>query len=370
VTRRVRVGALLCRRGVLLGMLFVLGTGVILADELLPTGQRATGRDRMLAASSLMREATAQLRACREGLGIPLNGVDDVNSTGLIGLRFSPITTTLGSLESKRTTTNPNMAGLLVRLLEEAGAHKGDAVAIGGSGSFPALILATLCAARVVGAEPLLVCSLGASEWGANDPGFTWLAMEECLVEAGLLEESTIAVSLGGDRDQAADLEPVARETLDRLARASGLPVVSSDDLEENVRQRMRLYDEAADGERIAAFVNIGGSWADLGTAASVLDLTPGLTVADDLPPVERRGVLFAMAARGIPIIHLLDMKHLALRYGLAWDPTPLPAVGEGDFYAAGSGNPAWFLVAGSVYLGVVTLGLGYCGCRRARLGR
>ena len=35
------------------------------------------------------------------------------------------------------------------------------------------------------------------------------------------------------------------------------------------------------------------------------------------------------MAARGVPVIHLLYVKGLADRYGLPWDPVPLPGPGE-----------------------------------------
>ena len=40
------------------------------------------------------------------------------------------------------------------------------------------------------------------------------------------------------------------------------------------------------------------------------------------------------MADMGIPVIHLLYMKGLVGRYGLPWDPKPLPEVGQGEIYA------------------------------------
>jgi hypothetical protein len=57
------------------------------------------------------------------------------------------------------------------------------------------------------------------------------------------------------------------------------------------------------------------------------------------------------MAARGIPIIHLLHIRGLALRHGLAWDPIPLPAPGTTQLR---SGDPSrgwrvWSLTGGYV---------------------
>ena len=118
--------------------------------------------------------------------GVPIDAVVDVNRTGLIGLGSSPITTSLGNLEAKRTTTNPDFAALVVMLLDQAGVRRGDAVAVGASGSFPALTVAALCAAESLGARALVIGSLGASEWGANDPRFDWLSLTRCLSRSGL----------------------------------------------------------------------------------------------------------------------------------------------------------------------------------------
>ena len=131
----------------------------------------------------------------------------DPNGTGFIGLEDSPLTTSLGHLEAKRTTTNPDFAGLVVALMHQAGIRKGDSVAIGASCSFPALITATLCACQVLELRPLFICSLGASEWGANHPDFTWLEIQDCLRNQGVLDVTPIAVSLGGEGDVGLDMD-------------------------------------------------------------------------------------------------------------------------------------------------------------------
>jgi hypothetical protein len=116
----------------------------------------------------------------------------------------------------------------------------------------------------------------------------------------------------------------------------------------------MKLYEERARGRPIRAFINIGGAWANLGESPRVLELEPGLVEATALPQKEERGVLFEMANRGTPIIHLLFIRGLSERYGLPWDPTPLPEPGHGDIHRkARLGGPVFSFV-GSLYLVLV----------------
>ena len=113
-------------------------------------------------------------------------------------------------------------------------------------------------------------------------------------------------------------------------------------------------------------FVNIGGSFADMGTDGEVLKLRPGFNPAGEIfvPPPDRRGVVQEMARRGIPVIHLLFVQGLAERYGLPWDPVPLPGAEDGGSRPALS-PPAGIALL-SLYLAGVVFGL----FRIARLSR
>lgn len=310
-------------------------------------------RGEMVEAARLMDRVIRQVSRCREGRGMAIDRGADPNGTGLIGLSFSPLTTSLGNLEAKRTTTNPNFAGLLVRLFWEAGVRRGDAVAIGASSSFPALILASLCAAEAMGLEPLLISSLGASQWGANDPEFHWLDIQDCLESAGLLPIEPLAFSLGGEGDSGLDMSLEGRAFLVEEVRKRGFPLLQESTLADIVNERLQLYESAARerGKQMRAFVNIGGSYANLGTDSRVLRLRAGLVEAQDFPPPGRRGVLFEMVARGVPVIHLLHIKGLTERYGLPWDPRPLPEPGEGEIYRAKSLVRRSFFLIGTIYL-------------------
>lgn len=323
--------------------------------SLLPSAARGPGvRGELVAAAVLMARAEGALRDCREGLAIPIDDAADPNRTGLIGVERSVITTSAGRLEAKRTTADPAFAGLVVSLLREAGVRRGDVIAVGASGSFPALIVATLAAAKVLGVEPLVISSLGASEWGANIPSFSWLDMEDCLRGKGILDVRPIARAIGGDEDVGRDMTPEGRDLLAARIRAAGATLVDEPDLERNVARRMALYQAAAGARPIKAFVNIGGSWANMGTDPDVLKLEPGRARHVIVPPPSRRGVIQAMAASGVPVIHLLNVRGLCERYGLSWDPRPLPRAGEGPFYRRAAGPSTASLVLTSAYVALV----------------
>jgi len=293
----------------------------------------AEARAEMVEASRLMARASAALKACREARGLPVDPAVDPNGTGLVGVERSEITTSAGRLEAKRTTANPAFAALAAALLREAGVRRGDVFAVGASSSFPALIVATYAAAKALGAEPLVVSSLGASEWGANVPGFGWLDMEDCLRKAGLVEAPPIARAIGGEGDVGEDMPAAGRALLAARIRAGDALFLEEPGLERNVARRMALYREHAGARPLKAFVNIGGSWANMGTDSAVLSVEPGLARRVPLPPPDRRGVIQAMAADGVKVIHFLNIKGLCERYGLPWDPRPLPEPGEGPLY-------------------------------------
>ncbi len=331
--------------------LFFLSLVFFLLLKIVPIREARALKEEMIAASRIMSEASAVIRDCRKEIGLDLDPETDINRTGLIGLKSSPITTSLGNLKSKRTSTNPNFAGLIVLLLRKAGIRSGDAIAVGASGSFPGLIVAVISAAKAMGVEPLVISSLGSSQWGANHPRFHWLCMHLCLWERGLFSSLPLAVSLGGNQDIGEDMPEEGRILLERDMAETGIPVIRERNLAENVEARIGLFFQEAGERPLRAFVNVGGSWSNLGVDSLVLHVKPGLTKIDRFPPRERQGVLFQMAARGLPVIHLLYVRGLVQRYGLEWDPSPLPKPGEGEIYAEVVESQKSFWILSLTYL-------------------
>lgn len=289
-----------------------------------------------IAAAQLMHACLQEIRQYRLSLGISLDTTLDPNATGMIGEEYTDLTTTLGNLEAKRTATNPAFAALLVKFFTEAHLQAGDVVAINASGSFPMLILATLSAAKVMNLSPLLIYSFGASMYGANIPEFTFVDMLAHLRTKALLPYRPLAVSLGGEHDRADGLfDPNSKAVFLKLAQTAGVPLIQENELAESIRKRQQLYQQAAGGNPIACFVNIGGTSAGYGITTASLKFPNGLVLSfpSALPESPVRGLIFDYAEQGIPVIHLLNIRELATLHGLPIDPAPLPAIGEGGVY-------------------------------------
>ena len=332
------------------GALLVIG--ILELTRSLPADPLYTAK---LAAAQRMELAMQVLREERLKLGIPIDPGIDPNATGLIGSEHTAITTTLGYLPAKRTSANPNMAGVIVAMLGRTGAKSGDCAAVGFSGSFPALNTAVLCAIQVMELKPVIVSSVGASSYGANDPRFTWLDMEQALHERELFPWRAAAVAPGGVVSIPALFGDDGIREMQAAVARSGLPALDEqgdETLQSDVTRRMELY-EAGCGGRPSVFINVGGSLPALGNCPQAHALPTGL-----LPPGIRStcpgcGVIFRMAAAGVPVIHLLDIRKIARDYGLPVDPVPLPAVPDGRVMSQGGYSRPVALI-GLVGLGVL----------------
>ncbi|MCX6558935.1 MAG: poly-gamma-glutamate system protein [Candidatus Aminicenantes bacterium] len=353
-----------------LAWLGILGGLFIVLRTLLPVAPpRPAAEEDAGDAVRLMTRALDALREARAAAGLAIDERTDLNLTGLIGREASPTTTSLGHLEAKRTAANPALAGAVVRMLHEAGVGRGDAIAVGASSSFPGLVVATLCAAQAMGARALPIVSLGASNWGANDPRWTGLDIVESLNKSGVLDVPIIAASIGGEGDMGLDMAPEGRALLRRRIEEWGGEFLAAGDLTAEVAVRIRLFESWAAGAPIKAFVNVGGSWVDMGTDSEVLKLRPGFNPAADvsIPPVARRGLIQAWAAKGVPVVHLLFVRGLCERYGIPWDPMPFASPASAE--ASGGGRTSRLKAALAGFFVVVSVaGLIWIG-RRRRIG-
>ncbi len=153
----------------------------------------------MLMAARSMQAASRVLWTEKETRGLTPSAQADPNRTGMIGPEYTPITTTLGDFAAKRTATNPDFAAALVRLIASLELARGTPVVIVLSGSFVGGNVAAITAAEALGLRPIVIASLSASMWGANEPEFNWLDMLSALRERGVIRTRAIAAVLGGD---------------------------------------------------------------------------------------------------------------------------------------------------------------------------
>lgn len=286
-------------------------------------------------AAKIMSESLGFIREEREARGIPVDEKLDPNKTGIIGEDYSQLTTTLGNLSAKRTSTNPDFSALMVKYFYQAELKKDDVIAIGSSGSFPGLIIAALSACKAMKIEPLIIYAIGASEYGATIPNFTFIEMLEILNQKDILPYQLLAVSMGGNNDQAEDMfYPNSQEVIRRIAEKSDVFFIDEGKLADSIQKRMEIYKKAADERQIKLFVNIGGASANFGNTAASITYPNGLVIHSSTIPVNpERGLIFEFQELGLPIIHLLNIRDLALSHGISIDPVPFPEIGQSMVY-------------------------------------
>lgn len=282
-------------------------------------------------------EASRRAAACYEAIyqlklerGLEMNAAADINHTGMIGLEYSFITTTIGNLEAKRTATNPNMAAVAVDMFQELDLQPGDKVAVNCSGSFPALNIAVMCAIEVMKLDPYLISSFGSSTHGANDPELTYLDMEHYLYTKGLLQHKSDLFSIGGMEDLGKEMPQELVDTIVARIQGYGYEQFYDEDLLHNVRERYQIYRDQGD---VKCFINVGGNDASFGDS-SVMVHTDGGILTELSEKDNSTGLVQLFLKDGIPVIHLLNIKSLAADYGLPIDPVPLPEPGEGGVYS------------------------------------
>ena len=238
--------------------------------------------------------------------------------SGLIGVEWSPITTTAGSLVSKRLSVNPAWSVVFRRWYMDSGLAPGDRITILSSGSFPGLAISSLAAAESMKLDITLMASLGSSSWGANTLSMPISEIFRVLRSRGLLQTRPIAYTLGGGGDTGGGIEPEAVEALLRSASVDKVPILK----EENIEGMIRKKSEVALLPGTKLLVHIGGNNSDLGTDPSALDLPPGLIVPGTVKN-PGNGVVAEALSAGIPVLHILNIPLLARRAGITSDPAP-----------------------------------------------
>ncbi|MEZ4388417.1 MAG: poly-gamma-glutamate system protein [Candidatus Krumholzibacteriia bacterium] len=320
------------RRWILLGLAVL----ALLLQALLDA-TRAPMRQRdyalKLAAAERAGEAYRVLQEHRKLDFAEVDLLNDPAGTGLIGPEFSQITNAQGNLESKLTGLNPNWAAVIVGYFRQVGLEPGDPVAVAVSGSFPGLNIGLYAAIEAMRLRPVVITSVGASMWGANDPGYTWLDMERVLFDAGVFTTRSGLASFGGGDDMGRGLSPTGRQLILEAAARNGVPMLESDNIEQAIARRMAFYEEESRGRAYRCYVNVGGGVASLGSSNNRPALPSGLSFELGPHNWSRKGTLVLFAERGVPVLHLLRVQGLAREHGLPLSPDVLPIPGEGEIF-------------------------------------
>jgi poly-gamma-glutamate system protein len=284
-------------------------------------------------AARLAQVAENCLKNYRLQNGIFIDAVNDPNQTALIGQEYTLVTTDRGYIDAKLSSTNPNFAAVILQLLKDAGAEEDDNIAVAFTGSFPGLNIATLAAIETLKLNPIIITSVGSSNYGANDPYFTWLDMESVLYKSNVFHHRSIAASIGGGNDMGRGLSPEGRELILKAIERNGIDLIREDYLEKSIDRRMELYDQYSEGRPVKAFINVGGGIASLGNTINANFIPPGLTTDLSMRNFPVKGVIIQMAQKDVPVIHLMNIKELCKKFGLKYTTVPMPEPGEGGIF-------------------------------------
>lgn len=283
-----------------------------------------------VAASRQMLEAMKVIKENRAAQGVFPSELGDPLAMILVGQSHSLITTTEGILSAKHTVLNPNFAAVLVDLLKQADAQSGDKIAVGMTGSFPGLNLALLSACKVLNLEPVIISSLGASSWGANQEDFTWLDIDKILLDEGIFTYKSIAATIGGGDDIGTGLSQKGLQLLSAAAKRNEVPLILTDRLQTQITRRMELY---GNPKGYKAYVNIGGGIASLGHTANTDLIEPGFH--HRLVPKNYPGLgVINKFGKETAVIQLEKIDELRRRYDLPLAPNPLPPIGVGKVFS------------------------------------
>jgi poly-gamma-glutamate system protein len=314
-------------------LIALLSLAGLVAVEGLKLKKRQRWYPEKMAAARIARNAFEVIKQERLKRGIAIDPEADPTGSGLMGHSMTMVTTDTGYLPAKQTSINPNFAAVIVHLLRLAGVKDGEIVAVGPSGSFPAINICALAAIQALKLKPIIISSASASQFGANAPDFLWIDMERLLAERHVFPYRSVAASRGGIDDRAFGLSKEGRKLLDDAIQRNGLQFLDVKTSSEGAQRRMQVYEEHAGGHQIKAYINIGGGTASVGTTVTKKLFKPGLNRTAPRGVTGVDSVMSRFISEGVPVIHMIYVQELAQRYGLPQAPTSMPAVGDGKIF-------------------------------------
>jgi poly-gamma-glutamate system protein len=197
------------------------------------------------------------------------------------------------------------------------------------SGSFVGGDVAAITATETLGLRPIVIASLSASMWGANELEFNLTDMLATLRERNVIRTRAVAAVLGGGGAIGGSMDADGVAALRRSAALDGVPIVEARPVAAVIDALLTRINATAGDARPGAVINVGGALIGLGSCRESYEWPPGLTrkslpCSDGTP-----GLAMRLAADGLPVLHIINMRRLALEWGLPFDPTPLPIPGN-----------------------------------------
>ncbi|MGJ8697273.1 MAG: poly-gamma-glutamate system protein [Verrucomicrobiaceae bacterium] len=335
-----------------LALVAVFSVGGAIVVENFKSENKQSGFEEKMEASRLALSAMESLRAARVQAGYEIDPTVDPSQSGLIGLPMSSVTSVSGVLEAKQTSVNPNFAAVVLEYLRRAGVNEGDTVAVGASGSFPALNVCVYAALETLKAKPIVVSSASASQWGANVPELLWIDMERILQEEGKFSFRSVAASMGGFEDSGMGLTAAGKADINKAMERNGFTILDPKlDFTAKVDERFKIYNSEAKGAPIKAYINIGGGAISNGRSVGKHLFNPGLNKRAPLGVRKVDGLMSRFIVEGTPVIHLVNINDLAESFDIELSPKITPAIGNASVFSKVDYN-RW--LAGGILVGIL----------------
>ncbi|MDO5564642.1 MAG: poly-gamma-glutamate system protein, partial [Eubacteriales bacterium] len=209
--------------------------------------------DIQISASNDLKNTFNAIKQLKTEKNIPLSQYD-YDKTGMIGEDYNNITTTLGSIEAKRSTCDYNMAALFVKIIKEDGIKENDTIGVLMSGSFPALNFAMLSASKYMNLNLIIQSSIGSSTYGANNDNFSFPQMLNYIQKKGLTPYNSSLVSIGGDKDIGTNMNKEKTDIMCNELKNENINIFIEEDAQKNLKKRIEMYND------IDYFIAIGGN--------------------------------------------------------------------------------------------------------------
>lgn len=296
---------------------------------------KANHYEQKVEAAQLMATFIDTLRAEQERLDIPFDPIDDPFQTGLIGAARTTITTDRGLLSDKQAAINPNLAAIFVEEFSKAGLKPGDHIAVGTTGSNPAVNLSLYAAMQAMKLKPSIIVSLSSASYGANREEYTWLDMEAILKRNGLIDFGCSYASLGGKDDLGIGLSDDGIKALLAAMERNGVDPLLGSTLEDNVKARETVYAQLLpSGNRYKLFVNIGRGLANVGSEPNANQILEGMNRRLAEEKFVPEGIMMVMARENVPVFSMQHVQRWIRKYNLQNRTGQMPEPGVGPAFS------------------------------------
>lgn len=282
-------------------------------------------------AARTMKAFIDTLRAEQIRQEIPFDPINDPYQSGLVGVSRSTITTDRGLLSEKQAAVNPNLAAIFIEEFNRENLKPGDPIAIGITGSNPAVNLALYAAIKTMKLQPSVIVSLSSAAYGANREEYTWLDIEAVLKRKGMIDFTCSYASLGGKEDLGIGLSDDGITALLDAMNRNGIPLLSGSSLEENVLARESAYASLLpEGKRYKLFVNIGRGLANVGSEPNSNLLLDGFNRKLAEKEFNPEGIMMRMAKQNVTVYNVHRIQRWARRHNVqpTMDKMPEPGMG------------------------------------------